>query len=44
MISVEHLTKYYGNFLAVDDISFFTSRKGMCMAFWAPTAQENPPR
>ena len=22
MISVEHLTKYYGNFLAVDDISF----------------------
>ena len=42
MITVEHLTKYYGNHLAVDDISFEITRV-MFMASWAPTVPVNPP-
>ena len=38
MIQVEHLTKYYGDFLAVDD----PLKKGMSMVFSAPTAPVNP--
>lgn len=35
MISVEHLTKYYGNFLAVDDISFHI-KEGHVYGFLGP--------
>ena len=36
MISVKHLTKYYGEHLAVDDVSFDIS--GLQTALQAPTA------
>ena len=42
MIKVEHLTKYYGDFLAVDDLSFEID-EGMSTASWAPTARARPP-
>ena len=35
MIEVEHLTKYYGSFLAVDDISF-TIEDGHVYGFLGP--------
>lgn len=35
IISVEHLTKYYGNFLAVDDISFHI-KEGHVYGFLGP--------
>ena len=35
MISAEHLTKYYGNFLAVDDISFHI-KEGQVYGFLGP--------
>lgn len=33
MIKVEHLTKYYGDFLAVNDLSL-KLMKAMYMVFW----------
>ena len=42
MITVEHLTKCYGDFLAVDDLSF-EIEEGMSTASWGQTAQESPP-
>lgn len=35
MIKVEHLTKYYGDFLAVDDLSF-TIEEGHVYGFLGP--------
>ena len=40
MISVEHLTKWYGDFKAVDDLSFEID-DAMSMAFWVPMEPEN---
>ena len=44
MIKVEHLTKYYGDFLAVDDLSFEIDEGHVCMDSWGPTARERVPR
>ena len=41
MITVEHLTKCYGDFVAVDDLSFEIG-EGHVYGFPAPTARENP--
>lgn len=42
MITVEHLTKYYGSFLAVDNISFEIN-EGHVYGFLGPKAQASPP-
>ena len=42
MITVEHLTKCYGDFLAVDDLSF-EIEEGHVYGFLGQTAQESPP-
>ena len=41
MISVEHLTKCYGDFVAVDDLSFEID-EGHVYGFLGPTAPGNP--
>lgn len=41
MIKVEHLTKYYGDFLAVDDLSF-TIEEGHVYGFLGPNGAVNP--
>lgn len=43
MIQVSHLTKYYGDFLAVNDLSL-KFRTVMSTAFWGQTARGNQPR
>ena len=40
MIRVEHLTKYYGAHLAVDDVSF-TIEQGHIYGFLGPNGQGN---
>lgn len=42
MITVQHLTKRYGDFTAVRDLSFEIG-EGHVYGFLAPTARENPP-
>jgi ABC-2 type transport system ATP-binding protein len=43
MIIIESLTKRYGAFTAVDDISF-TARPGRVTGFLGPTARESRPQ
>ena len=42
MITVEHLTKRYGDFTAVDDLSF-EIEEGHVYGFLGPMGPENPP-
>ena len=41
MLSVEHVTKQYGKFTALEDISLTLSPA--YTAFWGPTAPGKPP-
>jgi ABC-2 type transport system ATP-binding protein len=43
MIEIEHVTKRYGDKLAVDDVSFVV-QPGIVTGFSAPTGQAGRPR
>ena len=40
ILQAKHLTKRYGDYMAVDDIQL---KKGDLMLFWVPMVQENQP-
>ena len=42
ILQAKHLTKRYGNHMAVDDIQL-EFEKGVLMLFWVPMVQENQP-
>lgn len=42
ILQAKHLTKWYGNHMAVDDIQL-EFEKGVLMLFWVPMVQENQP-
>ena len=43
MITVQHLTKWYGATRAVEDLCFSIENHGV-YGFWGPTGLENLPR
>ena len=42
-ISTEHLTRRFGDLLAVEDVNLSEWRRASSSASWDPTARENPP-
>lgn len=41
-LEIKNLVRYYGDLLAVDDLSLQVRKGGKCLVSWDPTGQEKP--
>ena len=43
IVQVENVSKHFGEFKAVDDVSLHIEKGQPCMAYWAPTVPVKRP-